>query len=311
MADSVTITEVGLRDGLQNHPVTLSTDEKLVLLEALLDAGISALEVTSFVSSRAVPQLADAPELAARLPKSPGVAFEALVPNMTGFRRACDAGFRKLSVVVGATDTFNRRNIGMGLDATMASARDVLATARADGIATRAYISMATACPYEGPTPASIVHELAKVLFGAGACEVIVGDSIGAGTPRQIESLFARLVHVHGAERLCGHFHDTQGMGLANTWAALGCGIRRFDAAIGGLGGCPFAPGASGNLATEDIVHMLEGCGVSTGIDEARLGDAVATAERLLGAGLGGRVTAWRRSATHGSITPRQETVQA
>lgn len=298
MADRVHINEVGLRDGLQNQPRILATDDKLELLDALLAAGLTSFEAASFVSPRAVPQMADADRFFERLPARDGVSYEALVPNRRGYERARDAGVRTIAVVLGATDSFNRRNINMTLPEAMEVCRSVIATALDDGLRPRAYISMATACPYEGTTPIGRVMDLAQHLFGAGAAEVIVGDSIGAGTPAQIKAIFQPLVRDYGADRLAGHFHDTRGMALAMTWAALEAGIRRFDSSIGGLGGCPFAPGATGNLATEDLTFMLNECGFDTGVDVDLLLAAVDAAERLLDTTLGGAVIRWHRATT-------------
>ena len=296
MRDKVTVNEVGLRDGLQNQPRLVPIEGKIAMLEVLMAAGLRSFEVTSFVSPKAVPQLADAAELFARLPTDQGVNYEALVPNMRGYERAIDAGARTISLVLGATDTFNRRNINMTLDEAISVCIAVINRATRDGIKPRAYIAVATACPYEGPTSPCVVFELATKMFAAGAEDVIVADSIGAGNPSQVTHIFETLVARFGAKRLAGHFHDTRGMGLTLTWAALQCGIRKFDSSIGGLGGCPFAPGATGNLATEDLVFMLEESGFQTGIDMGGLRKAISVAEAQVGHGLGGRIMSWCRS---------------
>lgn len=296
MGERVTVNEVGLRDGLQNQPRIVPVEGKLAMLDALVAAGVRSFEATSFVSPRAVPQMADASELFGRLPAVTGINYEALVPNMKGYERAIDAGVKTVSLVLGATDTFNRKNLNMSLAETIAVCVAVIERARDDGIKPRAYISCATACPYEGRFSSDVVFELAARMFDAGAHDVIVADSIGAGNPAQISHLFGTLARRYGAERLAGHFHDTRGLGLALTWAALECGIRTFDSSIGGLGGCPFAPGATGNLATEDLVFMLEESGFETGIDMAGLRAAVAVAEAQVGQTLGGRIMTWYRS---------------
>lgn len=296
MPEQVHINEVGLRDGLQNQPRTLSTTHKLDLVRALRTAGVTSFEAASFVSPRAVPQMADADALFARLPDQQNVSYEALVPNLKGYERARAAGVQAIAVVLGATDTFNWRNLNMSLSATIQSCLTVIAAARKDGVRARAYISMATACPYEGPTPQRTVFDLTARLFAGGTDEVIIADSIGAGHPAQIEALFAPLVRDYGADKLAGHFHDTRGLGAAMIWAALGCGIRNFDSSVGGLGGCPFAPGATGNFATEDLVHLLDQSGFETGIDLNGVLAAVELAERLLDTPLGGAVARWRRS---------------
>lgn len=298
MRETIHINEVGLRDGLQNQPRVLTTKQKLTLVAALSDAGVRSFEAASFVSPRAVPQMADAETLFAQLPEPARISYEALVPNMRGYARARSAGVRAISVVLGATDTFNRRNLNMSLDSTFQTCLEVIAAARHDGVRARAYISMATACPYEGATPPDVVFDLTARMFAGGADEVIIADSIGAGTPAQIEGLFRPLVRDHGANRLAAHFHDTRGMGLAMAWAAIGCGIRSFDASIGGLGGCPFAPGATGNLATEDLVFMLNQSDFETGIDVGGLLTAVQLAEDMLRTSLGGTIARWQRAST-------------
>lgn len=297
MRERVQVNEAGLRDGLQNQPRILSTQEKLTLVEALRAAGVTRFEAASFVSPAAVPQMADADVLFPRLPDPKGTTYEALVPNLRGYARARAAGVRTVCVVLGATDGFNRSNLKMSLAETIATCLKVIDAAKTDGLRARAYISMATACPYEGPTPPQTVFDLTALMFQGGAKEVIIADSLGAGTPAQIEKLFTPLVRDYGAERLAGHFHDTRGMGLAMVWAALGCGIRNFDSSIGGLGGCPFAPGATGNLATEDLVFMLNESGFETGISSDGLMAAVELAESMLGTRLGGAFVRWHRSS--------------
>ena len=303
MAERVIVHEVGLRDGLQNQPRHVPVEGKLELLDALITAGVRSVEVTSFVSPKAVPQMADAAELYARIPKRADMNYEALVPNEKGYERAIAAGARTIALVLAATDTFNRRNINMSLDQAIAVSFAVIARARADGVKPRVYLAVATACPYEGTTPMEVVFTLAARMFDAGAVEIVVADSIGAGNPAQISRLFETLARRHGPERLAAHFHDTRGMALTHTWAALQGGIRKFDSSIGGLGGCPFAPGATGNLATEDLVFMLNEAGYETGIEMAGLRAAVGVAETKIGRPLGGHIMGWYRSQEqrHGS----------
>ena len=290
MRERVYVNEVGLRDGLQMHPHFVATDDKLRLIDALIAAGVGSFEATSFVSPRAVPQLADAGELFARLPERDRIAYHALVPNERGYDRATEAGARSVAVVLAASDTLNRKNINMTLERALDVCTAVLGRAAGDGVAARAYVSAACGCPYEGEVAAATVVELADRMFDAGAREVAVADSIGAGNPAQIGRIFAALARKHDRDRLTGHFHDTRAMGLAMTWASLAEGIRRFDSSVGGLGGCPFAPGASGNLATEDLVYMLDQSGFETGIDIDRLRGAVAMAGEITGERLGGRI---------------------
>ena len=291
MGDAITVHEVGLRDGLQNQPRVVPTEGKLRLLDALLDSGLRSIEAASFVSPRAVPQMADAAEIFARLPQDRGAGYEALVPNEKGYERAVDAGVTTVALVCAATDTFNRRNINMSLAEAIRVNQAVIRRAKADGIRARSYLSVVAACPYEGVVPPETVFDLAACMFDAGADELALGDSTGAGTPPQMAHLFGTLAHRYGPERIAGHFHDTRAMGLTLTWVAIECGIRKFDSSIGGLGGCPFAPGATGNLATEDLVFMLTEAGFETGIDVGGLRRAVAIAEELTGQTLGGRIT--------------------
>jgi hydroxymethylglutaryl-CoA lyase len=296
MRQPVTVNEVGLRDGLQSCALVLGTDAKLALVRALVAAGLRHIEATSFVNPALMPQMADAEALMGRLPSTDIVRYTALAFNERGYRRAVAAGARSIATVVGATDALNRRNVNMSLERTTETASCILRTARSDGLNTRAYIAAAFACPYEGPTSPESVLNLAASLIDAGADELAIADTTGAGNPRQAKDLLGQLVLSHGAQRVAAHFHDTRAMGTAMTWAALEAGVRRFDGSIGGLGGCPFAPGASGNLATEDLVFLLEECGFDTGVDLSRLLTAMEHAERLTKQKLGGRILSWYRS---------------
>lgn len=291
MGERLYVNEVGLRDGLQIHPHFVPTDDKLLLIDALIDAGVESFEATSFVSPKAVPQMADAGDLFLRLPQRERVAYHALVPNERGYDRALESGVTSVAVVLAASDTLNRKNINMTLDEAVMVCTGVLGRASADGVAARAYVSAACGCPYEGHVEAERVIELAERMFDAGAQDVAIADSIGAGNPAQIGSIFGALAKKHDTDRLSGHFHDTRAMGLAMTWASIAEGIRRFDSSIGGLGGCPFAPGASGNLATEDLVYMLNQAGFETGIDVDKLRAAVSVASQITSQHLGGRIT--------------------
>ncbi|HKU93632.1 MAG TPA: hydroxymethylglutaryl-CoA lyase, partial [Vineibacter sp.] len=277
----VVINEVGLRDGLQNFPVILSTDAKLDLYNALRRAGLSHFELTSFVSPKAVPALADAADFVARVPREDRQTLTALVPNRKGYDRARAAGLRSVAVVLAATETLNRKNIRMSLQAAAAECAAVCAVAKEDGVHVRAYIAAACACPYEGGTDLRHVLDLAAAMVEAGADEIALADTIGAGHPAQVEALFGAAVARFGAARLAAHFHDTRAMALTLSWVALAAGVRRFDASIGGLGGCPFAPGASGNLATEDLAFMLEQSGFETGLSVDGLMAAADLAGRL------------------------------
>ncbi len=296
MSDTVIVNEVGLRDGLQNQPRLVPVEGKLAILEALIAAGVKSVEATSFVSPKAVPQMADAGELFARLPRDRGVAYAALVPNEKGYERAVEAGAKTIALVLAATETLNRKNINMSLERATEVNIAVIKRAKAEGIEARSYISAAVGCPYEGGVAPEVVFGLTDRMLDAGADEVAIADTIGCGNPAQIKHIFSTLAQRYGPEILSGHFHDTRGMGLTLTWAALECGIRKFDSSIGGLGGCPFAPGASGNLATEDLVFMLNESGFECGIDVTGLRAAVKVAEEQTKQKLGGRVVAWLES---------------
>ena len=296
MSNRVMINEVSPRDGLQNQTAHLSLAEKLELINALVAAGIKSIEATSFVSPKAVPQLADADLLFPKLPYREQVSYSALVPNARGLDRAVIAGVREIAVVLSATDTMNQRNINMSLDETRRACSEVIAAAATRGIRKKAYVAVAFTCPFEGKVASAHVIELATQMFDHGADEVVIADTIGAANPREVHELLGDCVKAFGAERMAAHFHDTRGFALANAWAALSVGIRRFDTSIGGLGGCPFAPGAAGNLATEDFVLMAEQCGFETGISVPALRTAVRLAERLTKRSLGGRTTAWLQS---------------
>lgn len=296
MSNRVMINEVSPRDGLQNQVAHLTLAEKLELIDALVGAGIKAIEATSFVSPKAVPQLADADLLFAKLPCRDQVNYSALVPNARGLERALIAGVQEIAVVLSATDTMNRRNINMSLAETRRACSEVIAAAGDRGIRKKAYVAVAFTCPFEGKVAPALVIELAKEMFDRGADEVVIADTIGAANPREVHELLGDCVTNFGARRMAAHFHDTRGFALANAWAALSVGIRHFDTSVGGLGGCPFAPGAAGNMATEDFVLMAEQCGFETGINVPALRAAVVLAERLTKRPLGGRTTAWLKS---------------
>ncbi len=296
MSDKVIVNEVGLRDGLQNQPRHVPVEGKLEMLNSLIAAGVSSIEVTSFVSPKAVPQMADASELYGRLPLDKGVNFEALVPNEKGYERAVAAGAKTVALVLASTEEMNQKNIGMSLERATEVNIAIIKRANREGIKPRSYISTAMGCPYEGDVAPEVVFDIAARMFEAGAAEAAVADTIGSGDPAQVKFIFETLAKRYGPERLAAHFHDTRGLALANSWVALECGVRKFDTSIGGLGGCPFAPGAAGNVATEDVVHMLERSGFTTGIDIAGLRKAVAVAEKHTEQKLGGRVLSWIES---------------
>ena len=279
----VRIVEVGPRDGLQNEPTILPTDRKLAFVTALIAAGVSAIEATSFVSPHAIPQLADADLLFPSLPHAPGVRYSALVPNERGMQRALAAGVRAVSVFTAASESFTQHNIHMSIAGSLEAFRPILALARVEAIPARGYISTAIACPYEGPVPPEAVCRVAQQLADLGVDELSIGDTIGVATPGEVARLVELLLRHFPASMLAVHFHDTRGMALANILTSLLLGVSTIDASTGGLGGCPYAPGASGNVATEDVVYMLDGLGIETGISL----DGLCAAARLVGQALG------------------------
>ncbi|HEY2324151.1 MAG TPA: hydroxymethylglutaryl-CoA lyase [Thermoanaerobaculia bacterium] len=269
--DTVKIVEVGPRDGLQNEKVTVPAEVKVDFITALADAGLRVIEAGAFVSPKWVPQMADTAEVYRDIPKDPGVEFPVLVPNMRGLERAIEAGVKSIAIFTAASETFNQRNINMTIDGSFENYAPVAARARAEGIRVRGYVSTGFGCPYEGDVAPEKVLEVSARLLDLGCYEVSVGDTIGVGTPMQVQGVIGMLLQVIPASRLAMHFHDTRGTALANTLAALEMGISTFDASAGGLGGCPYAPGASGNLATEDLVYMLNSMAIETGVNLNRL----------------------------------------
>jgi hydroxymethylglutaryl-CoA lyase len=279
--DAVTIYEVGPRDGLQNETTVLSVERKVEMIEDLVDAGIRRIEMTSFVNPRWIPALADHMEVAARVRRKPGVDYSALVPNMRGLDSATRAGMKEVAVFMAASQSHNQKNINKTTEAALATYREVVSEARSRGMRVRGYVSCVYGCPYEGAVPAQQVIDVSAALLEMGVFEVSLGDTIGVGTPRQVEHVFRSLLAAGlTMEQLAVHFHDTRGTALANITVALQFGVRTIDSAVGGLGGCPYAPGASGNVATEDVVYMLTGMGIDTGVDIDKL---VSVSTRLSG----------------------------
>ena len=293
-AGEVTITDVGPRDGLQSQAKILAPEQRVELVEALVEAGVRQVEVGAFVSEKAVPAMAGSGAVLAGL-RSSGcdAAFSVLVPNIRGYERAREAGAERVCLVLYGSEGMAQANVRMSRGQAEASATEILRRARADGVRVTSTIAVAFDCPYDGPVDPSGVCDLAGRMLDRGTDELSVADTIGAADPGRVRSLAETLVSQFGAERLSGHFHDTRAMGLANVYAALEAGIRRFDASIAGLGGCPFAPGASGNVATEDVVMMVEQMGYRTGIDQAALMHASDRARKLTGTAPGGRASAW------------------
>ncbi|MCB9549286.1 MAG: hydroxymethylglutaryl-CoA lyase [Myxococcales bacterium] len=291
----VRVYEVGPRDGLQNEAAVVPTEGKLRLIGALTAAGLPRIEITSFVNPRWIPPLADAEFVAQALRAEPAAVrarYTALVPNERGLDRALAAGLGEVAVFMSASETHNRRNINKSREETWPAFEPVFARCAEAGVAVRAYVSTAWGCPYEGAVAPEVVRDVAARLLAMGAYEISLGDTIGVGTPLQTRRLLDVLLAALPVERLAMHMHDTRGTALANCLVGLEAGITTFDASVGGLGGCPYAPGASGNLATEDLVYLLHGMGIETGIDLDRLVDAGLVARDLLDRDLPGRALA-------------------
>ena len=264
---SVKLVEVGPRDGLQNEAVTVPTATKIELINRLSKTGLTAIEAGAFVSAKWVPQMADTAEVMAKIVRAPGVSYPVLVPNLIGFGAALAAGAREIAIFAAASETFSRKNINCGIAESIARFQPVADAARKHDIAIRGYISCALWCPYEGRIAESAVAKIAEQLLSLGCYEISLGDTIGKGTPGEAERLIDAVAAIVPRERLAVHFHDTYGQALANVLAALEKGIAVVDSSVAGLGGCPYAPGASGNVASEDVLYMLNGLGVRTGVD--------------------------------------------
>ncbi|MBA4542556.1 MULTISPECIES: hydroxymethylglutaryl-CoA lyase [Thermoactinomyces] len=286
----VKIVEVGLRDGLQNEAVILPTDAKKILVKKLIAAGVRDIEVTSFVHPKWVPQLADAEQLASELPSNAAVVYRALVPNRQGLARALETKVDEFAVFMSASEAHNRKNINKSIAETYPVLEEVTKLAKQQGKKVRGYVSTVFGCPYEGDVDISQVAKICERLFAMGVYEISLGDTIGVATPNDVKKVLKALLSQFPAETLAGHFHDTRGTGLVNAYVALELGITTLDTSFGGMGGCPYAPGAAGNLATEDLVYTLERMGVKTGIDLERLCDVSLTAQRILGKALPSKV---------------------
>ncbi len=267
----VRIVDVGPRDGLQNEPKSVPAAVKIELIHRLAEAGLPAVEATAFVSPKWVPQMADSAEVMAGVRKKPGVAYPVLVPNMQGFEAARAAGAEEIAVFGAATETFSRKNINCSIAESLARFAPVVAAARKRGMRARGYISCAAGCPYEGEVKPQAVAAVAEKLYAMGCYEISLGDTIGVGTPRKIRAMIEAVAKKVPIGKLAGHYHDTYGQALANIYASLELGVKTFDTSVAGLGGCPYAKGATGNVATEDVVYMLDGLGVETGVDLVKL----------------------------------------
>ncbi len=294
----VTVYEVGPRDGLQNEAETLAASVKVEFVDRLTESGLPAIEVGSFVSAKAVPQLADTEEVFRRIHRASGTRYPALVPNLRGLERAVEAGVREIAVFTAASETFNRHNIHAGVDESIERFRPVVSRAREEKIRVRGYVSAAFGCPYEGKIAPEAVREVVHKLLDLPVDEISLGDTIGVASPAGVFDVIETL-YESGVTRgvLALHFHDTRGTALANVYAGLECGIATYDSSAGGLGGCPYAPGAAGNLATEDLLYMLEGLAIETGVALPNVVDA----SRYLAAALGHRPPGRYLSAVWGS----------
>jgi hydroxymethylglutaryl-CoA lyase len=279
---AISVREVGPRDGLQNE-APVSTEAKVELVDALSKTGVRRIEAVSFVHPRAIPQMADADEVWQQITRNDAVRYSALVPNIRGAQRALDAGFREIEVVVSASDTHNRKNINRSTDESLDDIAELVAIAHEAGSTVQVIVSTAWGCPYEGDVPTERVVAVASRAIRDGADAISFGDTTGMATPGRVTRLIGELRSAHPDSPVNLHFHNTRGAGLANVMAALSLGVADFDASVGGLGGCPYAPGASGNVATEELVHMVEDMGVDTGIDLDAMIEVAATAERIVG----------------------------
>lgn len=286
----VSVYEVAPRDGLQNEAAQVATHSKVRLIEALVVAGLSRIEVSSFVSAKWVPQMADADQVFRMLPRAPGVRYSALCPNGRGLDRARAAGVHEVAVFVSASETHNLRNVNKTVAQTLSTFREVIEPAREAGMDVRAYVSTVWGCPYEGAVDVEKSVAIAQELKARGCYQISLGDTIGVGTPLQTRRIVERFLRDFAPEELALHLHDTRGTALANVLVGLELGITNFDSSVGGLGGCPYAPGAAGNLATEDLVYTLHGMGIETGIDLEKLWLAGQVAEAVCGRELPGKV---------------------
>jgi hydroxymethylglutaryl-CoA lyase len=290
LPDSVSIYEVSPRDGLQNESVSLPVEAKVRLIEALIAAGLKRIEATSFVSPTWIPQLSDAEQLMRRLGTREGVTLSALVPNRKGLERASSAGVSEVAVFLSASETHNRKNIAKSTEEALAIYREIVPAATSAGMRVRAYISTVWGCPYEGKVDPARALAIARELVALGCYQVSLGDTIGVGTPLQTRDIVRLFLAELPIDAIALHLHDTRGTALANILVGLELGVRTFDSSVAGVGGCPYAPGAAGNVATEDLVYMLDGMGVATGVDLERLVEAGRVAEALLRHPLPGKV---------------------
>jgi hydroxymethylglutaryl-CoA lyase len=291
LPEKVTICEVGPRDGLQNEHVNVSTTGKIRLIEALAEAGLSRMEATSFVSPKWIPNLADAEDVLAGVKRREGVTYAALVPNLRGLDRALAAKVDEIVIFMSASESHNQKNINKSIAQALETYREVAARAKQAGLELKAALSTCFGCPYEGDVDPVAVAKISEALIAMGVDEVGISDTTGMANPRQVDAVVSRVAEQVPLEKLSLHFHDTRGAGLANVLAGLQAGVTIYDGSVGGLGGCPYAKGASGNIATEDLVHMLHEMGVETGVDLTRLIECAKLAQDLVGRPLDARVS--------------------
>ncbi|MGA7298426.1 MAG: hydroxymethylglutaryl-CoA lyase [Rhodanobacteraceae bacterium] len=299
--EAVRIVEVGPRDGLQNEPRQIATETKIELIDRLSACGLRTIEATSFVSPKWVPQMADAADVMAGITRQPGVDYPVLVPNEQGYQRARAAGAEHIAVFTAASEAFNRKNINAGIDESIDRFKPVLEQARADGVPVRGYISTVLGCPYQGDVPLGDVVHVAARLHELGCLEISLGDTIGVGTPGKARAMLKAVSDAVPMKHLAVHFHDTYGQALANILACIEEGVRIVDSAVSGTGGCPYAKGATGNVASEDVVYMLDGLGMATGINLQQLIDTGLWLSRQLGHSSSSRVALARAAKKDGA----------
>lgn len=301
MTERVAIVEVAPRDGLQNEKQTVSVETKVELIERLAASGEKTIEAGAFVSPKWVPQMAASDEVMARIKRAEGVSYPVLAPNMKGYEAARAAGADTVAIFGAASESFSKKNINATIAESLDRFRAIVEAAKADGVRVRGYVSCVLGCPYEGKVPLANVVRVSKALYEMGCYEISLGDTIGAGTAGEARAMVRAVAQDVPVAALAGHYHDTYGQALANIWASLEEGVRTFDSSVSGLGGCPYAPGASGNVASEDVVYMLEGSGFETGIDLDRLVETSRWISDRLGRRPASRVTLARQCAPQGA----------
>ncbi|RZT42514.1 hydroxymethylglutaryl-CoA lyase [Cupriavidus agavae] len=297
---TVKIVEVGPRDGLQNEKALVPTNVKIALIERLANAGLATIEATAFVSPKWVPQMADNADVLQGIVRKPDVRYAALTPNMKGYEAARDGGADEVAIFAAASEAFSQKNINCSIAESLARFEPVLAAAHADGVPVRGYVSCVVGCPYDGDVPTEKVASVASALIEMGCYEVSLGDTIGVGTPVKVQRMLQQVARRVPMGKLAGHFHDTYGMAIANIHASLQLGMATFDSSVAGLGGCPYAQGASGNVATEDVIYLLDALGVETGVDMAPLLAASQFISSYLGRPAASKVARALQSSTRG-----------